>query len=58
MIRELSQHAQFITTTFRPEMIDANPDAKCYGVLFDNAKVSSIRTITQDEARQFIEAAA
>jgi structural maintenance of chromosome 3 (chondroitin sulfate proteoglycan 6) len=53
MIHELSSTAQFITTTFRPEMLtDAN---KFYGVLFNNQKVSSIRVITQDEAQQFVD---
>lgn len=56
MIHELSESAQFITTTFRPELI-----AVCerhYGVLFNAAKVSSIRTITREDANQFVEAAA
>jgi structural maintenance of chromosome 3 (chondroitin sulfate proteoglycan 6) len=53
MIHELASSAQFITTTFRPEMlIKAN---KFYGVLFNNQKVSSIRSITREEAREFIE---
>ena len=34
MIHELSQEAQFITTTFRPELL-ANAD-KFYGVKFRN----------------------
>lgn len=53
MIHELSASAQFITTTFRPEML-VNAD-KFYGVLFNNQKVSSIRSITRDEAREFVE---
>ncbi|CAO1622613.1 unnamed protein product [Parajaminaea phylloscopi] len=56
MIHELSDTAQFITTTFRPELI-----AVCerhYGVLFDANKISSIRTISRDEANAFVEAAA
>lgn len=53
MIHELSSSAQFITTTFRPEML-ANAD-KFYGVLFNNQKVSSIRSITKAEASAFIE---
>jgi len=53
MIHELAASAQFITTTFRPEML-VNAD-KFYGVLFNNQKVSSIRSITRDEAREFVE---
>ncbi|KAF8305004.1 RecF/RecN/SMC protein [Clavulina sp. PMI_390] len=53
MIHELSASAQFITTTFRPEML-VNAD-KFYGVLFNNQKVSSIRSITREEAREFVE---
>lgn len=55
MIHELSESAQFITTTFRPELI-----AVCerhYGVLFNAAKISSIRIITREEANAFVEAA-
>ncbi|PWN47834.1 putative SMC3 [Violaceomyces palustris] len=55
MIRELSDGAQFITTTFRPEMVQVAK--KHYGVLFDKQKVSSIRSITRDEAHEFVEAA-
>ncbi|KAH7098435.1 RecF/RecN/SMC protein [Auriculariales sp. MPI-PUGE-AT-0066] len=53
MIKSLSGTAQFIATTFRPEMLETAD--KFYGVLFDNQKVSSIRTITRDEAREFVE---
>ncbi|KAI0769348.1 hypothetical protein BD413DRAFT_557645 [Trametes elegans] len=53
MIHELSATAQFITTTFRPEML-ATAD-KFYGVLFNNQKVSTIRAINRDEAMQFVE---
>ncbi|WOO77394.1 Chromosome segregation protein sudA [Vanrija pseudolonga] len=56
MIHSLSQSAQFITTTFRPEML-VQAD-KFYGVYFDKQKVSTIQTITRDEAYQFIETAA
>ena len=53
MIHELSESAQFITTTFRPEMlVNAN---KFYGVLFNNQKVSTIRTIQQAEAMEFVD---
>jgi structural maintenance of chromosome 3 (chondroitin sulfate proteoglycan 6) len=53
MIHELSSTAQFIATTFRAEML-ARAD-QFYGVLFNNQKVSSIRGITRDEAREFVE---
>ncbi|PVF93473.1 putative SMC3 [Serendipita vermifera] len=53
MIHELSETAQFITTTFRPEMLQQAD--KFYGVLFDNQKVSSIRSITRQDAIEFIE---
>lgn len=56
MIRELAHNAQFITTTFRPEMVQVA--SKHYGVLFDANKVSSIRSISRDEANEFVEAAA
>nr|WJN25087.1 cohesin complex subunit [Moesziomyces parantarcticus] len=56
MIRELAHNAQFITTTFRPEMVQVAK--KHYGVLFDANKVSSIRSISRDEANEFVEAAA
>jgi structural maintenance of chromosome 3 (chondroitin sulfate proteoglycan 6) len=53
MIHELSEKAQFITTTFRPEML-AQAD-KFYGVLFNERKVSSIQTIRREDAQDFIE---
>ncbi|KAG8764001.1 Structural maintenance of chromosomes protein 3 [Serendipita sp. 397] len=53
MIHELSGSAQFITTTFRPEMLQKAD--KFYGVMFDNQKVSSIRSITRQNAADFIE---
>ncbi|KAH7334862.1 structural maintenance of chromosome protein 3 [Rhizoctonia solani] len=53
MIHELSSNAQFITTTFRPEML-VRAD-KFYGVLFNNQKISSIRSITREEAQEFVE---
>lgn len=56
MIHTLSDSAQFITTTFRSEML-VNAD-KFYGVYFDKQKVSTIQTITQDEAQKFIDTAA
>lgn len=39
MIMELAEHAQFITTTFRPELLESAD--KFYGVKFRN-KVSSM----------------
>lgn len=53
MIHELSATAQFITTTFRPEML-VTAD-KFYGVLFDNQKVSTIRAIKREEAQEFVD---
>ncbi|KAJ3415254.1 Structural maintenance of chromosomes protein 3 [Chytridiales sp. JEL 0842] len=52
MVHELASDAQFITTTFRPELL-VNAD-KFYGVTFTN-KVSRIQCITKDEATQFVE---
>lgn len=43
MIHELSQEAQFITTTFRPELL-ANAD-KFYGVKFRNRVSFVERTV-------------
>jgi structural maintenance of chromosome 3 (chondroitin sulfate proteoglycan 6) len=52
MIHELSERAQFITTTFRAEMLEhAN---KFYGVRFRN-KVSIIDCVTKEEAFDFVE---
>lgn len=56
MIHSLSESAQFITTTFRSEML-VQAD-KFYGVYFDKQKVSTISTITREEAYEFIETAA
>lgn len=53
MIHELSTTAQFITTTFRPEML-VTAD-KFYGVLFNNQKISSIRGIKREEAQEFVD---
>ncbi|KAJ6455782.1 structural maintenance of chromosome protein 3 [Mycena sanguinolenta] len=53
MIHSLSSTAQFITTTFRPEML-VTAD-KFYGVLFNNQKVSSIRSIKREEAMEFVD---
>lgn len=52
MIHELSKDAQFITTTFRPELLEhAN---KFYGVKFRN-KVSHIECVSRAEAYDFVE---
>ncbi|KAJ2342107.1 Structural maintenance of chromosomes protein 3 [Coemansia erecta] len=54
MIYDLSRSSQFVTTTFRPEML-VHAD-KFYGVTFEN-KVSRVSTITQAAAVSFIEEA-
>ena len=52
MILSLASNAQFICTTFRPEMLQvANT---FYGVSFAN-KVSSVTEIQQEEALSFVE---
>ncbi|KAK8858571.1 hypothetical protein IAR55_002800 [Kwoniella newhampshirensis] len=56
MIHTLSANAQFVTTTFKAEML-AQAD-KFYGVFFDKQKVSSIKVIEKDEASDFVETAA
>jgi structural maintenance of chromosome 3 (chondroitin sulfate proteoglycan 6) len=56
MIHQLSRNAQFITTTFRGEML-VNAD-KYYGVYFDKQKVSTIAVITKEDAEKFIDTAA
>lgn len=56
MIHTLSEKAQFITTTFKPELF-AEAD-KFYGVFFDKQKVSAIKTIEKDDAYNFLENAA
>ncbi|KAF5351584.1 hypothetical protein D9758_007209 [Tetrapyrgos nigripes] len=53
MIKELSSTAQFIVTTFRPEML-VTAD-KFYGVLFNEQKISSIRPIKREEAMEFVD---
>jgi structural maintenance of chromosome 3 (chondroitin sulfate proteoglycan 6) len=52
MIHELSGEAQFITTTFRPEMIEKADGF--FGVTFSN-KVSRVQEITRENAREFVE---
>lgn len=52
IIHELSSGAQFITTTFRPELLEhAN---KFYGVKFRN-KVSHVECVSREEAYDFVE---
>jgi structural maintenance of chromosome 3 (chondroitin sulfate proteoglycan 6) len=54
MIRRLADMAntQFITTTFRPELVKVAD--KIYGVTHKN-RVSSVKVISKDEALEFIE---
>lgn len=52
MIYELSSEAQFITTTFRPELLEHAH--KFYGVKFRN-KVSHVECVAREEARDFVE---
>jgi len=52
MIHELSKNAQFITTTFRPELLQHSD--KYYGVKFRN-KVSHVECVTREEAYDFVE---
>ncbi|KAI1292303.1 Structural maintenance of chromosomes protein 3 [Halotydeus destructor] len=52
MIHSQSTEAQFITTTFRPELLE-NAD-KFYGVKFRN-RVSHVETVTYEEAHDFVE---
>ncbi|CAK7904448.1 structural maintenance of chromosomes protein 3 [[Candida] anglica] len=52
MIHSLSANAQFICTTFRPEMLQVAD--KFYGVMFNN-KVSTVSEIVREEAMSFVE---
>jgi len=52
MIHELADGAQFITTTFRPELL--THASKYYGVKFRN-KVSHVDCVTREEAYDFVE---
>ena len=52
MINVLADKAQFITTTFRPELLE-NAD-KFYGVQFKH-RVSHVLSITKDQAKGFVE---
>lgn len=52
MLHRLADNAQFITTTFRPELLESAD--KFYGVTFQN-KVSHIRCVSKEAAAGFIE---
>ncbi|CAF3146533.1 unnamed protein product [Rotaria sp. Silwood2] len=52
LINELSQKAQFIITTFGPDLLKYGD--KFYGITYRN-KVSQIRSVTRDEALEFVE---
>jgi structural maintenance of chromosome 3 (chondroitin sulfate proteoglycan 6) len=52
LIHELSEKAQFITTTFRAELLEYSD--KFYGVRFRN-KISIIDCVTKEEAFDFVE---
>ena len=52
MIHRLAENAQFITTTFRPELLESAD--KFYGVTFQN-KVSHIKCVPKEAAAGFIE---
>jgi len=52
MIHELSENAQFITTTFRPELLEHAE--KFYGVIFRN-KVSYIDAVDRELAMDFVQ---
>ncbi len=52
MIHRQSERAQFITTTFRPELV--NIADKHYGIEFRN-KVSNVRVIDRETALALIE---
>jgi structural maintenance of chromosome 3 (chondroitin sulfate proteoglycan 6) len=52
MMNEMKHDAQFITTTFRPELLESGD--KFYGVTYRN-KVSHVNTITKSVALDFVE---
>merc|ERR1712080_60932 len=52
MIHNSSSKAQFITTTFRPELLESAENF--YGVQFKN-KVSHVLFITKEQAKDFVE---
>lgn len=56
MIHELSRESQYLTTTFRSELL-VHAD-EFYGVFFDDAKISRIRAIERVNAEEFVETAA
>jgi structural maintenance of chromosome 3 (chondroitin sulfate proteoglycan 6) len=53
MIQSLSSSAQFIVTTFRPELVSHAESH--WGVIFDARKVSTIKSITEEDAHTFVE---
>jgi len=52
MIHEHSKEAQFITTTFRPELLEKAD--RFYGVKFRN-RVSHVEVVSSEEAHDFVE---
>jgi len=54
LVNELSQKAQFIITTFGPDLLKHGD--KFYGITYRN-KVSHIRLVTREEAMDFVEEA-
>ena len=52
LIQRLSESAQFVTTTFRPELLESAD--KCYGVRF-RGKVSHIDAVSSEDAKSFLE---
>ncbi|KAJ3311366.1 Structural maintenance of chromosomes protein 3 [Boothiomyces sp. JEL0838] len=52
MINELCENAQFIATTFRPELLEHAENY--YGVTF-MSRVSKIQSITKSQAQEFVE---
>ncbi|GMM36506.1 cohesin subunit [Saccharomycopsis crataegensis] len=52
LIHKLSANAQFICTTFRPELL--NIANKYYGIMY-NKKISKVSEINKEEAMSFIE---
>ena len=51
MIGQLSHNAQFISTTFRPEMLESGD--KFFGVLY-KGKVSDVQAIPKSQAEEFV----
>jgi chromosome segregation ATPase len=52
LVNELSEKAQFIITTFGPDLLKYGD--KFYGITYRN-KVSQIRSVTREEALEFVE---